>query len=174
VLGVVSIAITVSGIYVALVLNAFLTSQPLAAGYDGAQVDLLRQVLLVVMVILAGLAAVNAIVITWATVLDNRHSSALARALGATPREVSSALAAAQVLPALAGAVLGAFPGGFALFAAINAITGGDRHRATLPPLWQLLVLVLATVLVVTALTAVPARLGGRRPVAEILQAELA
>jgi ABC-type lipoprotein release transport system permease subunit len=174
VLGVVSIAITVSGIYVALVLNAFLTTQPLAGGYDAAQVEVLRQVLLVVMVILLSLAAVNAIFITWATVLDNRHSSALARALGATPGEVSTALAAAQVLPALVGAILGAFPGGFALLHAINAITGGDSDRATLPSLWQLLALVAGTVLVVAALTAVPARLGGRRPVTETLQAELA
>ncbi len=172
VLGVVSIAITVSGIFVALVLNAYLTAQPLASRYDDAQVELLRQVLLVVMVILLSLAAVNAIFITWATVLDNRHSSALARALGATPREVSAALAAAQVLPALVGAILGVFPGGFALFHAINAITGGNSDRATLPSLWQLLAVVLATVLVVAALTAVPARLGGRRPVTETLQAE--
>jgi ABC-type lipoprotein release transport system permease subunit len=173
VLGVVSIAITVSGIFVALVIDAFLTTQPPASGYADAQVELLRQVLLVVMVILVSLAAVNAIFITWATVLDNRHSSALARALGATPRQVSSALAAAQVLPALVGAVLGVFPGGFALFATINAITGGDSDRATLPSRWQLLAVVLATVLVVAALTAVPARLGGRRPVTETLQAEL-
>jgi ABC-type lipoprotein release transport system permease subunit len=172
VLGVASIAITVSGIYVALVLNAYLTTQPLAGRYDDAQVELLRQVLLVVMVILLSLAAVNAIFITWATVLDNRHSSALARALGATPREVSAALAAAQVLPALVGAILGVLPGGFALFHAINTITGGDSDRATLPSLWQLLAVVLATVLVVAALTAVPARLGGRRPVTETLQAE--
>ena len=174
VLGVVSIAITVSGIYVALVLNAFLTTQPLPSGYDDAQVALLRQVLLVVMVILLSLAAVNAIFITWATVLDNRHSSALARALGATPGDVSAALAAAQVLPALLGAILGAFPGGFTLFATINAITGGDSDRATLPSLWQLLAVVAGTVIVVAALTAVPARLGGRRPVTETLQAELA
>jgi ABC-type lipoprotein release transport system permease subunit len=174
VLGVVGIAITVSGIHIALVLNAFLTDQPLAGGYDAAQVEVLRQVLLVVMVILLSLAAVNAIVITWATVLDNRHSTALARALGATPREVTAALAAAQVLPALVGAILGVFPGGLALFAAINAITGGDSDRATLPSLWQRLAVVLATVLVVAALTAVPARLGGRRPVTETLQAELA
>ena len=174
VLGVVSIAITVSGIFVALVLDAFLTGQPLASGYDDAQVELLRQVLLVVMVILLSLAAVNAVFTTWATVLDNRHSSALARALGATPRDVSAALAAAQVLPALVGAILGVFPGGFALFAAINAITGGDSDRATLPSLWQLLAVVAGTVIVVAALTAVPARLGGRRPVTETLQAELA
>ncbi|WP_268808829.1 hypothetical protein [Nonomuraea solani] len=40
--------------------------------------------------------------------LDNRHASAaLARALGATPRDTTVALVAA-----LAGAVLGVFPGG--------------------------------------------------------------
>ncbi|GAA0437496.1 hypothetical protein Acor_49720 [Acrocarpospora corrugata] len=168
-LAVVSIAITISGIYVLLVLNAFLGTQPDAGGYSESQVETLRHVLLVWTGVLLCLAAVNAIVITWATVLDNRHSSALARALGATPREVSTALAAAQVLPALVGAVLGIFPGGFTLFAAINAITEGDGDRAALPSLWQLLALVLATVLVVTALTAVPARLGGRRPVTESL-----
>jgi ABC-type lipoprotein release transport system permease subunit len=173
VLSVVSTAITVSGIFIALVLDAFLTGQPLASGYDDAQVALLRQVLLLVMAILLTLAAVNAIVITWTTVLDNRRSSALARALGATPREVSAGLAAAQVLPALVGAALGAFLGGYALFAGINAITGGDSDRATLPSLWQRLAVVLATGLVVAALTAVPARLGARRPVSETLQAEL-
>ena len=172
VLGAVSIAVTVSGVYVLLVLNTFLTAHPRVGGYDDAQVTVLRHVLLVWTVILLALAAVNAVVITWATVLDNRRSSALARALGATPREVSAALAAAQVLPALAGAVLGVFPGGFALFAAVIAATGGDRDRATLPSPGQLLALVLATVLAVAALTAVPARLGGRRPVTETLQAE--
>ena len=173
VLSAVSIAVTVSGIFVALVLNAFLT-QPLAAGYGDAQLRLLRQVLLIVVVVLLCLAAVNAVFITWATVHDNRRASALARALGATPREVSSALAAAQVLPALAGAIVGAFPGGLALLHAINAITGGDSDRATLPSFWQLLAIVAGTVLVVAALTAIPARVGGRRPVAETLQAELA
>ncbi|MEU8245765.1 FtsX-like permease family protein [Nonomuraea sp. NPDC048916] len=169
VLGMVSIAITVSGIYVLVVLNAFLAIQPDAGGYDENQVETLRHVLLVWTVILLSLAAVNAIVITWATVLDNRHASALARALGATPQEMTVALAAAQVLPALVGAVLGAFPGGWALFAAINTITGGDSEKATLPVPWQLIAMVLATVLVVAALTSVPAHLGGRRPVTATL-----
>jgi hypothetical protein len=99
VLGMVTIAVTVSGTYVLLVLDTFLTHHPGATGYDDAQVRVLRHVLLVWTVVLLGLAAVNAIVVTWVTVLDNRHTSALARALGATPGEVSAALAAAQVLP---------------------------------------------------------------------------
>ena len=90
------------------------------------------------------LAAVNAIFITWATALDARHSSALARALGATPQQVSAGLSAAQVLPALAGAILG-IPGGLALLAAV------DPDGTTMPPLWQLLAVVPGTVLVIAS-----------------------
>ncbi|MCK2221990.1 ABC transporter permease, partial (plasmid) [Actinomadura sp. ATCC 31491] len=61
------------------------------------------------------------------------------------------------------------FPGGFLLFAAINTITGGDSDKVTLPAPWQLIALVLATVLVVAGLTSVPAHLGGRRPVTATL-----
>ncbi|WP_283139354.1 FtsX-like permease family protein [Rhizohabitans arisaemae] len=168
-LGVAGIAVTVSGIYVLLVLNAFLGDQPGTGVYTEAQVAVLRHALLVWTVVLLTLAAVNAVVMTWTTVLDNRHATALARALGATPWETTVALAAAQVLPALLGAVLGAFPGGFLLFATINTITGGDGGKATLPAPWQLIALVSATVLAVTALTAVPAHLGGRRPVTAAL-----
>jgi len=164
VLGVVSIAITVSGIVAALA-----TAADAQLGEDrGSTIRdaSLDQVLLVITITLVALAAVNAIFITWATVLDTRHSSALARALGATPHQVATGLSAAQVLPALAGAVLG-IPGGLALVGAVS------DERASLP-LWQLLAVVPVTVLVVAALTTIPARLGARRPAADILQAELA
>jgi ABC-type antimicrobial peptide transport system permease subunit len=131
---------------------------------DPARADRLNQVLLIITITLVALAAVNAIVITWATALDSRHASAVARALGATPQQVSTGLTAAQLLSALAGAILG-IPGGIALFAAVGDST-------TLPPLWQLLAVVPATMPVVAALTAVPARIGARRPVARILQSE--
>ncbi|MFF5297465.1 FtsX-like permease family protein [Paractinoplanes globisporus] len=170
-LAVAGIAITVSGIYVVLVLSAFLGTQPGQGGYDATQVTVLRHVLLVWTLILLALAGVNAVVITWATVLDNRHASALARALGATPRDVTAALSAAQLIPALTGAVLGVFPCGYVLFHTIIAITGGDSSRATLPSLGQLLGVVLATVVVVAALTAVPAALATRRPPTEALRA---
>ena len=71
------------------------------------------------------------------------------------------------MLPALAGAILG-IPGGLALIAVV------DPDKTTMPPLWQLLAVVPATAIVVAALTAIPARAGARRPVAEILQSELA
>ncbi|MGA5300109.1 FtsX-like permease family protein [Nucisporomicrobium flavum] len=168
-LGIAIVLITVSGIYVLLILNTYLGTQELSGGYGTAQVEVLRHVLLVWSVILLSLAAVNTIAITWATVLDNRHASALVRALGATPAQMTTALVGAQVLPALLGAVLGVFPGGPVLFHLINAIAGGAGDRATLPTPWQATALIAAVLVVVAALTAVPARVGGRRPVTETL-----
>jgi hypothetical protein len=84
------------------------------------------EVLLVITVVMVILAAANAIFTTWATVLDARRFSAIARSLGATPQQTVAGLSAAQLLLAMAG------------------------------------------------LAAIPARIGARRPVAEILQSETA
>jgi putative ABC transport system permease protein len=169
ILGVLSIAISVSGVVAALTAHAQLNAEQAGAGsaLNSFRADRLDQVLLLITITLVTLAAVNAIFITWSTALDARHSSALARALGATPQQVSAGLSAAQVLPALAGAALG-IPGGIALFAAVS-----DTDTIA-PPLWQLLAVVPGTVLVIAVLTAIPARLGARRPAADILRAERA
>jgi putative ABC transport system permease protein len=169
ILGVLSIAISVSGVVAALTAHAQLNADQAGAGsaLNSFRADRLDQVLLLITITLVTLAAVNAIFITWSTALDARHSSALARALGATPQQVSAGLSAAQVLPALVGAALG-IPGGIALFAAVS-----DTDTIA-PPLWQLLAVVPGTVLVIAVLTAIPARLGARRPAADILRAERA
>jgi ABC-type lipoprotein release transport system permease subunit len=163
-LGVASIAITVSGIVAALAATAHFNTEK-APGADPRGV--VGQVLLLITIMLVAQAAVNAIFITWATALDARRSSALARALGATPDQVSAGLSAAQVLPALAGAILG-LPGGIALAQAL------EDDPVTIPAPWQLLAVVLGSVLVITALTAIPARIGARRPAGVILHAERA
>ena len=166
VLATASIAITASGVVAALAAHADLLDG--SSALDPARADRLNQVLLVMTITLVALAAVNALFITWAMALDARRSSALTRALGATPRQVTAGLSAAQVLPALAGAILG-IPGGIQLIAVAD-----PDSTTTLPPLWQLIAVVPATVLVVAVLTAIPASISARRPVAEILQSELA
>ena len=102
-LRVLSIAVTVTGIVAVLASHAQLSAQQVvgSSGLSNPRADRLNQVLPVITVMLVALAALNAIFTTWATVLDARHSSALARALGATPQQVSAGLSAAQVLPAL-------------------------------------------------------------------------
>jgi putative ABC transport system permease protein len=114
---------------------------------------------------LVALAAVNAVFITRATMQDARHTAAVTRALGATPQQLAAGLSAAQVLPALAGALLG-LPGGYGLFTV--ASQGGSASQ---PPAWWLIAAVLGTVIAVAALTAIPARAGARRPVADTLRA---
>jgi ABC-type lipoprotein release transport system permease subunit len=168
-LTVASVAVTVSGIVAVLAAHAQLNALHVggSSGLGDPRADRLNHVLVLITVMLVALAAVNSIFITWATVLDARHSSALARALGATPQEVAAGLSAAQVLPALAGALLGVL-GGIGLF---EAVTPSTR---TIPPLWWLVAVVLGTVVVVAGLTTIPARFGARRPVAPILQSELA
>ena len=170
VLNTLSIAVSASGIVAVLIVHAhFDASVSANAGLADPQNARLSQVVTVISVALVMLAAVNAILITWATVLDARHTSALARALGATPQQVTAGLSAAQVLPALVGALLG-IPGGIGLVSAVNR----DGKPVTLPPLWWLAATVLGTAAAVAAITAVPAWLGTRRPAGEVLQSELA
>ena len=79
-----SIAVTVTGLVTVLAFHAT-TEQPRFGGSSGLSnpvADRDGRVLLVVLVVLA---AVNAIFTAWATVLDARRPSAVARALGVTP-----------------------------------------------------------------------------------------
>jgi putative ABC transport system permease protein len=124
-------------------------------------------VLLVFTIALVLLALVNAVLVTWATVQDARHASAIERALGASPDQLGWALVVAQLLPALPGAILG-IPVGVGLYDAVG------RHGSTVPAVPALLGVLVLTLAVVAFLTAVPARIGARRPVAEILQSETA
>jgi putative ABC transport system permease protein len=165
-----SVAVTVTGIVAVLAFHATADERKFGGSSGLANPVAIRdeQMLLVLTVMLVTLAVLNAVVTAWATVLDARRSSALARALGASPRQVTAGLAAAQVLPALPGALLGV-PMGIGLFTAAN--NGGV---VTVPPVAWLAGAVLASLLAVAGLTAIPARIGARRPAGEILQSEAA
>jgi putative ABC transport system permease protein len=167
-----SIVVTATGIVAVLTFHATAGQRSLGASSGLSNPVAVRdeQMLLVLTVVLVALAVLNAICTTWATVLDASRASALARALGVTPRQVSAGLAAAQVLPALPGALLGV-PLGIGLFAAVN---GSGGRVLTIPPAWWLAAAVLGTLVAVAGLTTIPARIGARRPAAEILQSETA
>jgi ABC-type lipoprotein release transport system permease subunit len=158
-----STAVTVAGL-VAILTSANVTSR-YTAGAHNLRAERINQVTTTITVMLLVLAAVNTIFMTLATATDARHTSALARTFGATPRQVSAGLSAAQLLPALLGAVAG-IPAGVYLYQAAT------QEQLTVPPWWQLLAVVLGTLLAVAALTAIPAGLGARRPVAGILRSE--
>jgi putative ABC transport system permease protein len=165
-----TVALTVTTLVAVLVYHAH-TSQQMPgalAATGGPPADPVGQVMLVITAVLIILAAINAIFITWATVLDARHPSALARALGTTPGQLTTGLSAAQLLPAIPGAIIG-IPAGIGLYAAVS--NGGGL---TIPPTSWITAATLGTLLALAALTAIPARLGARRPISGILQAETA
>jgi putative ABC transport system permease protein len=169
-LGAASITVTTAGIVAVLAFHVTASRKlgTVTSGLSNPVIDRDEQMLLVLTVVLVTLTVLNAICAAWTTVLDTRAASALARALGATPRQVGAGIAAAQVIPAVPGALLGV-PLGIGLYAA-----AGHSGRTPVPPAWWLAAAVLGTVLAVAALASVPALAGTRRPVAEILQAETA
>ncbi|GAA3300632.1 FtsX-like permease family protein [Dactylosporangium vinaceum] len=110
------------------------------------------------------LALFNTVVSTWSAVLDARHPLAVARALGATPFQAGTGLAVAQLLPALPGVAAGV-PAGIGLYAYFDQ--SGGFHYATIT---AMLTTALLVILAIVALTAVPALLAARRPIATTLE----
>jgi putative ABC transport system permease protein len=167
-----NIAVTVTGLVAVLSFHATVNSKlgtggsMLAGGLSDPVVTRDEQMLTVITILLVVLAALNAIFATWATVIDARRASALMRALGARDTQVGSGLVVAQVLAALPGAIAGV-PLGIGLFAAVV-------KNGSVPPVSWLVAAVLGTLIAMAALTAIPARLGSRHPVADVLQAEAA
>jgi putative ABC transport system permease protein len=90
----------------------------------------------------------------------------VARALGATPRQVSAGLTTAQLVPGLVAGCLG-IPAGLLIYQA----AGGHLNEAAPPLLW-LLAVIPATLIAVASVTTIRARIGARRPVADVLRTE--
>jgi len=166
-----SIAVTATGIVAVLAFHTTVNLRTAGVAHQGLGNPVVtrdEQMLQVITVVLVTLAVLNAAITAWATVQDTRHTSALARALGATPREISAAVSSAQVISALPGALLG-IPLGIGLFAVAS-----HAGIVTIPPASWLAAAVLGTLLAVDALASIAARIGARRPPGEILQAETA
>ena len=125
-----------------------------------------EQMLTVITIMLVVLAALNAIFTTWATVIDARRASALMRALGARASQVSSGLSSLRCsrrcqAPSWASRLASGSSTPRSRTAACHPRPGSPGA-------------VLGALLVIAALTVVPAWVGTRQPAAEVLQAEAA
>jgi hypothetical protein len=156
-----SVTVAVTGI-VAIFASA---GENLAAG-PGPRAERLGHLTAMITAMLIVVAAVNTLFIAWATVTDARRMTALSRAFGATSRQIGAGLAAAQLLPATGGALLG-IPLGLYLYRA-----AAQQRTLTVPPAWELATIVIGTLSAVVLLTAVPWRLTGRRSLSGALASE--
>ncbi|MFF5262304.1 FtsX-like permease family protein [Actinomadura viridis] len=170
-----SMAVTVAMVVAAMAMrrdvdrkDAVLLGPDFVPGAGNPVTERLTQIALVLALAMVLLAAVNAVLTAWTTSLDSLRTAALTRALGATPRQITSGLVSAQLLPA-AVAALGGIPLGLAVHAGARAV-GGFPGSAGVPALW-LVATVPATLAVVALLTAVPIRYGATRPVTDALRA---
>jgi len=159
-----SVTLTVTGIVAILASRAYTSS--ISRTISNLKVDRFNELTAIMTAMLVILAAVNITFIAWAAAADSRTSSALQRALGATAGQVTGGLSMATLLPALPGAVLG-MPLGISVYHVLSSGTS-----VTVPPAWELAGVFLATLLAVAVFTAIPSRLGARRPPAQVLQAE--
>jgi putative ABC transport system permease protein len=165
-----NVAVTTTGIVTVIAFHAYADNKLSGSvaltggGLSNPVINRDEQMLTIVTIMLVTLAALNALFTTWATVLDARQAAALTQALGARTRQVSSGLVVAQVLCALPGAIVG-IPLGVLLFKL--AVKHGS-----LPPVTWLAAAAIGVLVAMAALTIVPARLGARQPLAEVLSAE--
>jgi putative ABC transport system permease protein len=162
------IAVTVCGIVAMLTFHAAVNAEihgttTAGTGLANPVVGRDGQMLVVITVVLAILAAITAIFTAWATVLDARRASALMRALGATSRQVSAGMAWAQVLAALPGAIIG-IPLGIGLFDVLS------KGATGFPQAEWLVITFIGTLLVVAGLTTIPARIASRVSPSAVLQ----
>jgi putative ABC transport system permease protein len=156
-LSVFSVAVTTSGLVVVLILHQTVS---------GVLGPVVSQATTTISLMLVLLAAANAVFIAWTTALETRHPAAVARALGATPRQVATGLSVALMLLALLGALLG-IPGGIGLHYAAK-----QAGATPVPPVLWLVVMVVVLLMIIAVLTAVPVIIDARRPVVDVLQSE--
>ncbi|MGH9232333.1 MAG: FtsX-like permease family protein [Acidimicrobiales bacterium] len=126
-----------------------------------------RSIVVATAVLLLVLATVNAFVVAAFAARDTARNHAVLRAVGATPRQTTTALIVSQ-LGASAIAVALGIPLGLGLW---GLMEGGDLPAVT-PPAPALVALGAAVPIVFAAIVAVPARLMARRPVAPVLAHE--
>jgi putative ABC transport system permease protein len=176
VLATASLALTVAMVVAAIAMHGDLTRKDAQAtgldfvpGAPNPVTEQVGQVVFALTVALLALAAVNAVLIASAASLDALRVTSLARALGATPRQVTAGLSAAQLLPAAGAALLG-IPLGLLVYAAARTASGAPGGVSV--PYGPLVLVFPGTLAAVALLTTLPIRAGCRRPVTDALRAD--
>ncbi|HEY7072800.1 MAG TPA: ABC transporter permease [Acidimicrobiales bacterium] len=171
-----SLTLGVATVVVALGLRPSLGklhSEPADAGHaaSGPGIDPLyaqvRTIVLVTAALLLVLATINAVIVAAFAARDSARNHAVLRAVGATPRQTTTALIVSQLGASALAVVLG-IPLGLGLW---KLMDGGDLPEVPVPAPHLVLLAVLVP-LAFAALVAVPARRQARRPVAPVLAEE--
>jgi ABC-type antimicrobial peptide transport system permease subunit len=164
-----AIALTGAAIVFALSMQASLDARPAGEASDVPNelpvlVYTLDAVLLVITATTLGAVALL-------SVRERIRDYGVLKTIGLTPRQLASSLVSAHAALALIAAVL-SIPIGIGLYLAAYRATGGSSDGLLIAPWWWLALVPIGTVLMVAAVTALPARLATRIPTADALRYE--
>ncbi|WP_147945321.1 FtsX-like permease family protein [Microbispora sp. CSR-4] len=150
-----------------LTFHAELDATPAVRRFGPLEVrtDQTGQVLLAVTFALVALSTLNTVLLSWGTAVQARRALTITRTLGTTPGQIVAAHCVTQLLPAVPGVAAGV-PAGLGLY--------WFFATSVTPPGSWLLTAVLAILLAVAALTALPAWIHTREPAGRVLTMETA
>jgi putative ABC transport system permease protein len=164
-----AIALTGAMVVVALSLDATLDAQ--AAGETSDIPDELPLLVYTLDMVLLLITVTTLVAVALLSVRERIRDYGVLKAIGLTPRQITSTVVSANAALALVASLL-AVPLGVGLYLALAWITSGTTDDAVVAP-WQTLALIpIGTVLVVVAATSVPARLATRIRTSDALRYE--
>ena len=165
-----AIALTGAMVVVALSLDATLDAQE-ATGETSDIPDELPILIYTLDTVLLLITATTLVAVALLSVRERIRDYGVLKAIGLTPRQITSTVVSAHAALALVASLL-AVPLGVGLYLALAWITSGTTEDAVVAA-WQSLALIpIGTVLVVVAATSVPARLATRIRTSDALRYE--
>jgi putative ABC transport system permease protein len=164
-----AIALTGAMAVVALSLDATLDAQ--AAGETSDIPDELPLLVYTLDTVLLLITVTTLVAVALLSVRERIRDYGVLKAIGLTPRQITSTVVSANAALALVASIL-AVPLGIGLYLALAWITGGTTEDAVVAPWRSLALIPIGTVLVVVAATSLPARLATRIRTADALRYE--
>jgi putative ABC transport system permease protein len=164
-----AIAVTGAAIVFALSMQATLDARP--AGEASDVPDELPVLVYALDAVLLVITATTLIAVALLSVRERVRDYGVLKAIGLTPRQLTSTLVSAHAALALVAALV-SLPVGIGLYVAVYGMAGGSSDDLVIAPWWWLALVPVATVLVVAAATDLPARLATRIPIADALRYE--
>ena len=164
-------AIALSGavVVIALSVDASLDAQP--AGKTSDVPDELPLLIYTLDATLLLITATTLVAVALLSVRERIRDYGVLKAIGLTPRQVTSTLVSAHAALAVVASLF-AIPLGIGLYLALYGLASGSTEGAVVAPWWSLALIPVGTVLVVVAATSLPARLATRIRTADALRYE--
>jgi putative ABC transport system permease protein len=117
------------------------------------------------------ITATTLVAVALLSVRERIRDYGVLKAIGVTPRQITSTVVGAHVALALLASLV-AVPVGIGLYLALFGIAGDTTEDAVIAPWWSLALVPIGTVLIVVAATSLPARLATRIHTADALRYE--